>query len=151
MSKSKLLPNNAEGKGACDHKSEATLKEYCITVKPTLTEYKQQTMDNDLFLLEFYIKICTKYNMVRLVSIKELDSKKLPHIHGTVLCYKMPFIREKGWSIVIKKKESSGWDDYLEKQFKQIRYEQDKLIKFYTSGYQFIDDPHVSPYIVSFL
>lgn len=150
MSKSIDLPINAEGKGACDHKSEASLKEYSITVKPTLTEYKQKTLDNDLFLLEFYIKICNKYNMVRLVSIKEYDSKKLPHIHGTVLCYKMPFIREKGWSIVIKKKETSGWDDYLDKQFKQIRYEQEKIKKLYESSYQFIDNAHTSPFKLIF-
>jgi len=142
------ITNTAGGKGACDPKSEAILREYCITVKPTLGKYKKEVLENDLFLLEYYIKICTKYNLIRMVSVKELDSKKLPHIHGTVLAYKMPFIKEQGWHIHIKKKDTNGWDDYMMKQFEQIRYEQDKIKKYFESHYHFIDNHHQSPFIL---
>lgn len=142
---------SAAGKGACDHKSVATHKEYSITIKPTTTENKKLTVENDLFLLEFYVTLCTKHNMVRLCSVKELDSKGIPHIHGTILCSKMPFLRVKGWSIRIDEKYSSYWDDYLLKQFKKIRIEIDKDIKHYTTTYSFIDNHHKSPYYLSLI
>lgn len=141
---------NAEGKGAKRPLSEAPLKEFTITIKPTLTSNKKNVIENELFLLEFYIKICNKYNLVRLVSVKEYDSKKLPHIHGTVLCNKMPYIREYGWSIVIKEKYSSYWEDYMQKEFKKCRAEQEKIKKLYESSYQFIDNAHTSPFKLIF-
>lgn len=130
-------------------KSHTQVEEYTITIKPTTTENKKLVCDNDLFLLEFYIGICNKYNFVRLVSTKEVDSKNIPHIHGTILTKKSPFVKPVyGWSIHLKKKSSSYWDDYMRKQFYDIRKEQEKIKKYYQKSYQFIDNKHTSPFIL---
>lgn len=142
----KNTPLNAEGEGAKRPLSEAPLKEYAITVKPTLTKNKISVLGNDLFLLEYYIKLCNKYNMVRLVSIKEYDSKGIPHIHGTVLCAKRPFFKEDGWHIYIKEKTSTQWEDYMIKEFTRIRQEQAKIAAYYSKTYNFLDNHHKSPY-----
>lgn len=130
--------------------SEAPIQEYAITVKATTKINIQNTKLNELFLLEFYVNLCNKYNMVRLVSVKEYDSKGVPHIHGTVLCPKMPYFREKGWHIYITKKLTTHWEDYIQKEYIKIKKEQENLRKFYESSYQFIDNQHISPYILSF-
>lgn len=146
--KDEKQPLKAEGKGAKRPLSEAPIQEYAITVKPTSKENKQKVSTNDLFLLEFYIGLCNKHNMVRLVSIKELDSLGLPHIHGTVLCSKLPYLKAYGWHIHIVKKTTSHWEDYLQKQFREIKKDQRNLSLYYQKSYGFVDNKHVSPFIL---
>lgn len=122
---------NAEGMGACDPNP---LKQFALTLKPTLKKYKEEVFKSELFLKEKYNEISNKYNLIRMVSIIEKDSKNLYHIHATFLCAKMPFIKEKGWHVYVKEiTDNSYWTNYMFKNYNQILTKE-----WFESNYGFI-------------
>jgi len=63
---------------------------YAITIKPTLDLYKKQVQKEPKLLEEFFIKLMHDHGLLIHEMYTELDSKNLPHIHGTVIKEELP-------------------------------------------------------------
>lgn len=101
-------------------------KLYSITIKPTFKTYKVKIIKDPMLLVSLFTSYCFEKGYIPLNHSIELDSKKVPHLHGTIRVKAIqspPVLVIKGIHILVKEiYDQQGWEDYINKSIIENAY-----------------------------
>lgn len=126
------MPENIEQKlaGRDEGRSEPDPNPfmYAITMKPTYKSYILKSKEDPQFIVDQFFKDCKTMGYYVESYVIELDSKKVPHLHGVIrssfrICTCEGPMRQKGFHIYVKDiYDYVKWENYIMKDQPKEEY-----------------------------